>query len=303
MVDLPALVLLIGRAVLVLLALPAAGCTALFFQPLREHVATPAELGLDARDVWFEAADGVRLHGWFLPAEGDAEGTVVHLHGNAQNISTHVRLVEWLPAAGYNVFAVDYRGYGRSDGEPTLAGVHLDAEAAFAEVFALDGLADRPVAVLGQSLGGSVAVTALARSPLRARFCLLVTDGAFAGYRRIVREKLAEFPLTAPFSGPLSADIDTAFDPVAAIGELTPMPVLILHGDADPIVGVEHAHSLYAAAREPKTLHILPGGGHIEALTDRGVRRRVLDALAACRVDAGGGPRQNANSTAAETRR
>jgi fermentation-respiration switch protein FrsA (DUF1100 family) len=122
---------LIRRAlVAALVSLLLAGCTGLIFQPLSQHLLTPDRLGLAYRDIRFTAADGVSLHGWFLPATAPRQGSVLFLHGNAQNISTHIASVAWLPGAGFDVFLFDYRGYGRSAGEPSLDGVHLDFSAA-----------------------------------------------------------------------------------------------------------------------------------------------------------------------------
>ena len=76
------------------------------------------------------APDGTKLHAWFLPAGGTARGTVLHLHGNAANVSNHLPLVAWMPARGYNVLMLDYRGFGKSEGRPTLDGIVEDALAA-----------------------------------------------------------------------------------------------------------------------------------------------------------------------------
>ena len=87
-------------AVILLTVLPA-GCTSLFFQPHRVQVHTPDQLGLTYQGVRFSADDGVELYGWFLPANGSALGTILHLHGNAENISTHFASVAWMPARGF----------------------------------------------------------------------------------------------------------------------------------------------------------------------------------------------------------
>lgn len=283
MVDRAALVFLSRRAVLALFLVAAtAGCTDLFFHPSRTLTGSPADLGLAYRDVWFEAADGTPLHGWFLPAHGDPKGLLLHLHGNAGNVASHLGFVAWLPAEGISVLTFDYRGYGRSDGTPTLSGVHLDAEAALAQALHLqteEGLTDRPVGVLGQSLGGSLAITALARSELKGRFNLLVVDGAFSSYRQIVRDKLAEFWLTWPLKGLLSAGIEEGYDPVDAIAELAPLPLIILHGDLDLVVPVAHGKALYNAAEEPKQLWVVRGGGHLDALATPELRALVVTAL------------------------
>jgi uncharacterized protein len=181
-----------ARLLFLLSTLELGACTGLLFYPQHELVLTPDRVGLAYRDVWFEAADGTRLHGWLLPADMEAVRgvacTVLFLHGNAENISTHLASVRWLPGKGYNVFLFDYRGYGRSTGEPSLPGLHLDTEAALAAVFTMAEANPDRIVVVGQSLGGTIAITALARSAYSHRIRTLVTEGAFSSYRGIARE-------------------------------------------------------------------------------------------------------------------
>ena len=249
-------------------------CTGVFFHPRSDLIRTPADLGLAYEEVYFHAADGVRLHAWWLPIPEDTvrRGTILFLHGNAENISTHIGSVAWLPAAGFEVFLFDYRGYGLSQGAPELDGLHLDVEAALAQVSAR---APDKLVVFGQSLGGSLALTALADSPLRARVGALIADSAFAGYRQVAREKLAGFWLSWPLQWPLAWSIDDRYRPTQAIARLAPLPVLLIHGSADHTVPPAHAEQLYAAAREPKTLWLVPGAGHIEALRRPELRERL----------------------------
>ena len=285
------------RLLLLLIGLPLAGCTSVFFQPMAEHVLTPEQIGLAYRDVEFEAADGVALHGWFLPAQGSGETedaglaearsgacTLLFAHGNAQNISTHIASVAWLPAARFNVFLFDYRGYGRSTGAPDLPGAHLDFAAALDHVMARPEVDPDRIVVLGQSLGGSIAVVGLARSPHRARVRALITDGAFSDYRAIVREKLAGLFLTWPLQWPLSLTVDGSHRPLEAIAEISPVPVLTIHGLADVVVPPHHAEALHAAAGMPKELWLLPETGHIEAFGDQANRERLLVYLNRCRA-------------------
>jgi fermentation-respiration switch protein FrsA (DUF1100 family) len=278
-VDLAQLVLLMRRLLALALGLGLAACTNLAFYPTRQLVLTPDQIGLAYREVDFEAADGVRLHGWFLPARPPRVGSVLFVHGNAENISTHIGAVAWLPAAGFDVLLFDYRGYGRSEGVPSLAGLHLDFEAA------LDLLLDAPesaadkVVVLGQSLGGALAITALADSPKRDRVRALVVEGAFTSYRGLAREKLAGFWLTWALQWPLGFTIDDRYRPIEAIAELAPMPVLVIQGEADQIVPPHHGVELFEAAGAPKALWLVEGTGHIQAFTRPEVRAYLLDYL------------------------
>ena len=117
-----------------MLCIASTGCSSFFFQPHKQHYRDPGKIGLAFEDVYFPTNDNLKLHGWFLPAQGEVKGTVLFLHGNAENISTHIGSVYWLPARGFNVFLPDYRGYGKSEGAPSLAGSMADIESALAYV-------------------------------------------------------------------------------------------------------------------------------------------------------------------------
>ena len=118
------------RCLILVLCAAIAGCTQLFFFPMKQEVRTPADIGLVYEDVYFPGKDEHKLHGWYLPAVGHARATVLFLHGNAENISTHIGSVYWLPARGFNVLLFDYQGYGQSEGTPSVAGALDDVEAA-----------------------------------------------------------------------------------------------------------------------------------------------------------------------------
>lgn len=262
--------------VLIGFALLTGGCTRLFFHPDHVEVMHPARLGLAYEDVYVTTPDDVTLHGWWLPANGAATGTVVFFHGNAENITTHVSSVWWLPKAGFNVLLVDYRGYGRSAGRASLAGLLTDIEATLTHVWQTPAFDSRHVIVFGQSLGGALAVRAVADSPHKSRIRALIVDSAFSGYRTITREKMAGFWLTWPFQWLPWVTIPSSPDAVKSIARVAPVPVLIVHGDADHIVPPSHARALFDAAVEPKELWIIPQRGHIQAFSDAAQRERLV---------------------------
>jgi uncharacterized protein len=263
------------RLALLAAALLLGSCTQVFLHPGREEVLHPQRLGLAYEDVWIAAPDGARLHAWYLPAAAPARGTVLHLHGNAENISTFIGATHWLPQRGYNVLLLDYRGYGRSEGDPSVAHLHEDAAAALSHLLARGAGSGSPLFVFGQSIGGAVAIRTAAHHPDRARIAAVVTEGAFSGYARIAREKLGALWLTWPLQWPLSLLFASDFDAEDAVGAL-PMPLLLIHGERDPVVDVSHGRRLYQAARGPRELWIVPGGGHVDAFKHPANRERLL---------------------------
>jgi fermentation-respiration switch protein FrsA (DUF1100 family) len=255
------------------------GCSGVFFQPYRGHVQTPKQLGLTYEDVYFQAGDGTPLHAWFLPAKGKAQGTILFLHGNAENISTHIMSVRWLPARGFNVLLLDYRGYGASGGTASMSGVQDDMDAALRTLLARKDVDPDRVVVFGQSLGGAIAIYNVAHSSYRRHIRALVVESAFASYRQIAREKLADFWLTWPLQWPLSWTVSDEYSPSDAAAGISPIPLLVIHGDRDPIVPLHHGQRLYELAREPKQLWVIPGGGHIQAFQSQIYRDRFVGYL------------------------
>lgn len=262
--------------------LSAPGCGSPFFHPTREHVPVPGLENTVRQDVRFESEDGVPLHGWLLsPRDRVSRGTILFLHGNAENISTHVQSVLWLVQEGYTVFAFDYRGYGGSGGEaPDIPGIHRDARAALSKILSLPGVSADRLVVFGQSLGAAVAVHTVATASSERRPRALILDSPFAGYRRIVRDKLSSPIITWPLARPVSWFFDDGYSPERWIGKIAPVPVIVIHGTADRVVPYAHGKMLYDLASDPKGIWTVEGGGHATALRNPEVRGQFLAFLA-----------------------
>ena len=259
-----------------------AGCDSLLFYPSPNLPLDPARLGLAYRDVTIETSDGVHLQGWFLPSRGPQRGTVLFFHGNAQNIGAHLPNVAWLPDQGFSVLLFDYRGFGRSQGKPTLEGVGLDGEAALRQVFGLAGVDPDRVVVFGQSLGAAIAISALARSPERTK---------------ISRPRRRGCPRQLPPGGP-----GKARHPLAHLA--LPGAALLDHqrqppprrrypppgADAHPHHRGRRRHGhpprpggrAFSAARPPKTFWEVPGADHIQAMTVPANRTRLVAWIEGC---------------------
>lgn len=269
----PGLVLLLCAGTLM-------GCTQLLFQPMEAHVNDPETLGIEAEDVYLETDDGVRLHAWFLPAQNTPRrGSILFLHGNAENISTHLASVWWLPDYGFDVLLVDYRGYGRSEGHPTLAGVHADARAALQALLEREEVDAQRVAVFGQSLGGAVAINLVAQSSFRGQIGALIVEGVPTSFRARARELLGDWWLTWALQWPLSLSISDRYRPIDSVAAIAPVPLLIVHGAADTVIPLDHGRALYAAAQEPKHLWVVPDARHIQAFLEPQWRERLVKYL------------------------
>lgn len=265
--------------ILLALSLSCQGCVnSMFYYPDHTVYDTPERHGLAYEEVTFASRDGTRLSGWFIPSVGAARGTVVHFHGNAQNMTSHFAFVSWLPHQGFNLFVFDYRGYGKSAGKPERTGVYEDCLAALDYITTRSGIDHDRLLVFGQSLGGANAIAALGSSP-RKNVRAVVIDSAFSSYRRIVRDKIGEMPLLSLIRYPLSyLLISDGLSPEQHIASLAPTPLLIVHGTADSVIPYHHGKRLFELAGEPKQLWTVDGGGHTSAFMDPsgGYRQRLV---------------------------
>ena len=267
-----------GRMVLLLPLLLMAGCSSLFFYPDHRTYITPQQLDLKARDIKLHTSDGDTLNAWFLPARGKSRGIIYYLHGNAQNMSAHIVNVAWLPAEHYSIFMIDYRGFGKSTGEPDLAGALNDAETGLRWVF--KNRHQEPVFMLGQSLGAALTLDLAGRwRQLGERPAAVVVDGAFTGFRRIARAKLDQFWLTWPFQYPLSWTIPDYAEPIDRVADISPVPLMLIASHKDEIVPFHNGVELFHAAREPKRF-LATNTPHTATFLVPAYRKKVLDFLA-----------------------
>ena len=221
---------------------------ALLYFPSRTIVQSPADAGLAYVDVELESVDGERLHGWWVGRRAPGLGHVLLCHGNAGNVGDRVLHAALLTAVGFDVLLFDYRGYGHSSGKPSERGTYRDARAALACLLGQPDVDSTRVLYLGESLGGAVAIElALAHPPAG-----LVLLSAFTSVRQMAR---VHYPLIP------TALVPDAYPSLRLIGGLR-SPLLVLHGEDDAIVPVEHGRALLHAAPDPKRLRIVPGAGH-----------------------------------------
>ncbi|MFV2059859.1 MAG: alpha/beta hydrolase [Gammaproteobacteria bacterium] len=228
-------------------------CTGVVFQPDNIEYIDLEVNHVIYKDVYFNTENNIKLHGWFLPSrEPVAKGTILFLHGNAQNISSHINSVFWLPYSGFNVFLFDYQGYGKSEGQPTLSGVQKDFHAALDWLFQKKSIDNQKIIVFGQSLGAAIALNALSESEHKNMIRGMIADSSFTSYRNITRDVLDNFWLTWAIQWPLSFTVSDDYPPIEAIPKISPVPVLIMHSKNDEIIPYSHGLALYQAANNPK---------------------------------------------------
>jgi fermentation-respiration switch protein FrsA (DUF1100 family) len=158
--------------------------------------------------------------------------------------------------------------------------LHQDIAAGLDTLLAMPGVQPENVVVFGQSLGGSIALTAIAENAYKDRLAGLIIEGAFSDYRRIAREKMNERWSSWAFQWPISLGIDVHYDPKAAAEALSPLPLLIVHGQADDKIGPHHSEALFEAAAEPKMIWRPQEAGHVTAFTTLPMQKQLLDHIA-----------------------
>jgi fermentation-respiration switch protein FrsA (DUF1100 family) len=233
------------------------------FFPDAELVGSPADLALAYEEAWFPAEDGVRLHGWYVP--GPRRETLLWSHGNAGNIShrlDNLRLLHDL--VGVNVFLYDYRGFGRSAGDPSEEGLYADARGALAYLQGRTDVDRQRIVYFGRSLGSGVAVHL---GTVQEAYGMIL-ETPFLSLRDMAGTLLP---------GPLSGIVPRSFDNAAKIRQIT-CPKLFIHGDRDEIVPYGQGKGLYEQATPPKAFLTLRGAGHNDTYIVGG--RRYFERIA-----------------------
>jgi alpha-beta hydrolase superfamily lysophospholipase len=207
----------------------------------------PEKVGLQATDHWFHSADGTKLNAWLVtePKKNEAsKGLIILFHGNAQNLSSHYLNLYWAIKAGYDVFAFDYRGYGRSEGKPTPEGLIQDGEKAI--TYAVEKIwpdvvkanKSAKLVVYGQSLGGMVAPNSVIQSPFKNKIHALILEATFASYRHIAKLKMQSQWPTWIFWPIAYSIVHEGTASKYILPKLDYPNVLVIHGTDDEVVPV-----------------------------------------------------------------
>lgn len=213
--------------------------------PNRALTATPRDIGLTYEDVELTTEDGVRLHGWWIP-HPQPRAALLHLHGNAGNISHRLKLIRIFHDLKLSVLILDYRGYGRSEGKPDEAGTRRDALAAWLHLTEVRAIAPGHIVLHGHSLGAALAAWLAGQVQPGA----LILESAFTSVPELAAELYPWLPARR-----LSRFHYATREYLGSVR----CPVLVIHSPDDEIVPYAHGRRLYLAAPEPKDFLALRG--------------------------------------------
>ena len=237
------------------------------YYPSTDVGLTPREMGLPFEDVALEVEAGVRVHGWFIKADREpSNGTVLFSHGNAGNIALRLdRAMAWRKL-GVDFLLYDYRGFGRSTGDPDEEGTYRDGRAAFDYLVNTRSIDPSRIILMGESLGCAVTV----QTALDRKAAAVVLEAPFAS---IARMASAVFPFL-----PVQLFVRTKYDNLAKIARIS-RPLLVVQGTKDEVIPVEQGRLVFDAALEPKKylgvegahhndVYIVGGASYLKALSD-----------------------------------
>ena len=228
----------------------------LVFHPNKSNDSTtPDAYGLEYEDVTFRTEDGLDLNGWFFQGKNstpdDGLHTLLWFHGNAGNINRRLDNLKMLhDRVPVNVFIIDYREFGKSEGKVTEKGTYLDARAALAYLHSRQDVKNEKIIFYGRSLGSAVAV----ELALKEKCCALVLETPFTSIKEMGKTLYPFLYISLNF-------LRTKYDSLSKIKDIK-VPILIMHGDKDELVPIGHGKKLFEEANEPKEFYTIPGAMH-----------------------------------------
>ncbi len=204
-----------------------------------KHIGAAEQYGLVGFSEYFvKTADGISVQMWYKPAKA-GEKTIIYYHGNASHIGNRAGIYSALAGEGFGVLALSYRGYGKSDGEPSEQGIYSDARSAINFLTETQKIPLDKIILYGESLGSGVAVQMASEQ----KFAALVLQAPYTS----VTNRAAEIYWFLP----VRLMLRDHFESLNKIS-LVKSPVLIFHGELDATIPIEHGKQLLAAANEPK---------------------------------------------------
>lgn len=258
-----------------------------FFRPSQRIFSDFDDMQIPYEECTFKSTDGTELHGYFIPAmmtvasdskaQAKRVGTVIHFHGSDRNISFTAKNSAWLANHGFNVFAFDYRGYGKSQGEPSREKLIEDGVSAIQFVGQHEQVDPKKIVLWGQSMGGQLAINAAVRSQ-KTDLSAVIAEATYSSFSHHVKDKMANMGplwLMQWSAWLLTSDQHSAIDSVQKLSA----PLLLVHGSADRVVMPYQSEWLLEKATEPKKIWRAKGGGHLKVFNADANQKLLIDYL------------------------
>lgn len=256
-------------------------CNHLFYYPDNKIYSTPGNLGIKYEDYDVLSSSENKIKVWRLhhnDKNSKPSGTILHLHGNAQNMTSHFNFVSWLTDYGYDVVTFDYSGYGESEGETTRLATVEDTVSVINWLRKNPWQVNGPIFVIAQSLGGAIALPAIHQAGSKG-IAALVLDSTFSSYRSMCREVISSIPVLSLLKAPLSYLVTDELSPITYAKDIS-LPTLMFHSKSDPTVPFIEGERLFAAiGAENKKFITVESPMHTFALTSREYQKKLLDFL------------------------
>lgn len=236
---------------------------------------SPVNYTYSYEEFYFESSHKALLRGWLFRSKGPSQGMIVVANGMAFNMSSRFKEWTWVLEKGYDLFIFDYRGYGTSIGEVDMVGFVDDVTSAIEYAHRLDERL--PMVVVGQSMGGSFVIDAVAKKHY-PYVKLLVVDSTMASFGAAAEEIMEQYILLWPWSWLPGTITPEDVDSIGFVDK-TETPTLFLAGLKDEIIHPSHSTELFITAKEPKAIWIVEGADHVECIHNQKVKEDLLAAI------------------------
>lgn len=239
------------------------GCSSMLYQPHNKQIYDPTRIGHSPSEVVIKTEDNEQIYAWYFKAK-KPKGLILHFHGNAENLSSHFASLEWVVEQGYSFLIFDYRGYWKSTGVTSPFGTIKDGRAVLKWGAQESDQLKVPLVVFGQSLGGAVALRSVIESKKDVQPDLVIVESTFSSYKKAASSVIGNTWLW-PFKWLSYLVMDDEWAPKGHLDQLSPIPLVVMHGTKDQVIDYELGESVFEQSRSPKEFWSVKDGLHINS--------------------------------------
>lgn len=264
------------------------GCQKVFFQPKKTLIYSANVCHYQPKNIIVKSRENKELHGWFFKSnKNKPKGTIIFFHGNSNNVSYESRKMLFVLEAGYNLLTFDYRGYGYSEGSPSVKGV-LNDSIDFIDKVLDKELEDKKLGidninnliVHGQSMGGATVSHVARYSKHKDKFKVLVLDSTYTSWQKIVREVARRVILFWPWEDIIALYFPNRASALENIEYINVENVLIMHSKADKLIDYYHAIEIFNKANNRNVVLLNDkSSNHANMFVNKYIRKLYIEFL------------------------